>query len=95
MAVAILLDVTAGLLLVLRAIPVRVKAFVCLAVGLTFAWYHVAGMLLGVRQHCPCLGLLNGWLPVSESFTKSALLSFVSYMVVAGFLSIALTRKSS
>lgn len=94
LAVATLVDLTAGLLLVLPTVAVRVKALVCLAVGLAFTWYHVAGMLLGGDQHCPCLGSLIGWLPVPESITRSVLLSFASYMSVAGLFGIVAIHQS-
>lgn len=92
MVAATMLDmVGAGLLLVPR-VTLRQKSFVSFAIGMAFAWYHVAGMLFGVQQQCPCLGSLSGWLSLPESLVRVALLSFASYMLMLGLVGIVVAR---
>lgn len=95
MALAAIIEVAAGLLLIRRNTHWHLKALVSLVLGLTFIWYHLAGLILGVKRHCPCLGSVNKFTPLTDPILIHALMGFSIYMIATGFLGILLIHNYS
>jgi hypothetical protein len=54
--------------------------------GMNFALYRIASMLLVIGKPCPCLGSITQWLPIKPVVVNYILVSIVIYMIVGSGL---------